>query len=456
MVTAKNTTAPTTKVTPVEEIEGDLHDGRGRIGTIAGIRWPYYVLLLAVLIVAGYLGALPDEMVSGFAITMVLGGLLWWVGSIIPFIRDYGAPTVLCVVLPAVIAGMGLLPDALVEAATNFTSGYGFINFYISALIAGSILGMPRKLLISAGARYGVPLLGMVVTVLASIGALSALVGRGFFDGIFFIAAPIIGGGVGAGAVPMSEMYAAQMGVDAGEALSQIIPAVIIGNIFTIIIAGVLNGLGKNGRQMFTGFNGQGNLLRAAGNADEYKMPERSTAARFNVLIVGVIFAALLYTLGQVIGHFVPAVHPYAWTILAAALIKIFGLLPQTYEDAASGWFSFVAAAWTPALLVGISFAYIDVSAVLALISDPMYLVLVLCTVLIAALAAGAFGYLVKMYFIESTICVGLGMTDMGGTGDVAVLSAANRFELMPFMQISSRLGGALVLLILSFLLPFV
>ena len=31
MVTAKNTTAPTTKVTPVEEIEGDLHDGRGRI-----------------------------------------------------------------------------------------------------------------------------------------------------------------------------------------------------------------------------------------------------------------------------------------------------------------------------------------------------------------------------------------------------------------------------------------
>lgn len=445
-----------TYITPVEEIEGDLHEGRGRIGTIAGIKWPYFLLLIATLIVAGYLGALPDEMISGFAITMLLGGFLWWLGSIIPVIRDYGAPTVFCVVLPAIIAGMNLLPDALVEAATNFTSGYGFINFYIAALIAGSILGMPRKLLISAGARYGVPLLGMVVVVLAGVGGLSALVGRGFWDGIFFIAAPIIGGGVGAGAVPMSEMYAAQMGVDSGEALSQIIPAVIIGNIFTIIFAGVLNGLGKNGRQLFKGFNGEGNLLRVAGDSSDYKVPDRSVSARFNVLIVGVIFAAMLYTLGQVIGHFVPAIHPYAWTILAAALIKIFGLLPQTYEDAASGWFSFVAAAWTPALLVGISFAYIDVSSVVALISDPMYIVLVLATVIIGGVAAGLLGYLVKMYFIEATICVGLGMTDMGGTGDVAVLSAANRFELMPFLQISSRLGGAMVLLILSFLLPFV
>jgi Na+/citrate or Na+/malate symporter len=69
-------------------------------------------------------------------------------------------------------------------------------------------------------------------------------------------------------------------------------------------------------------------------------------------------------------------------------------------------------------------------------------------------MATGALvGRWLKMYPIEAAI-VNACHSGQGGTGDVAILTAANRMTLMPFAQIATRIGGAitvtLVLITLS------
>jgi Na+/citrate or Na+/malate symporter len=71
--------------------------------------------------------------------------------------------------------------------------------------------------------------------------------------------------------------------------------------------------------------------------------------------------------------------------------------------------------------------------------------------------AVGMIGFVVarflNMYPIDVAI-VNACHSGQGGTGDVAILTAANRMQLMPFAQIATRIGGAItvtvVLIILS------
>ena len=106
----------------------------------------------------------------------------------------------------------------------------------------------------------------------------------------------------------------------------------------------------------------------------------------------------------------------------------------------------------TSALMVGIGLCYLSLDVVISSFSLT-YLLLCLLTCVGAVVGAGLIGKLVGFYPVEAGITAGLCMANMGGTGDVAVLSAADRMELMPFAQISSRLGGAIILILGSLML---
>jgi Na+/citrate or Na+/malate symporter len=102
---------------------------------------------------------------------------------------------------------------------------------------------------------------------------------------------------------------------------------------------------------------------------------------------------------------------------------------------------------------MGIGIAYTDLGQVISALT-PLYIFLCFLVVLGAIIGTMVVGKLMGFYPIEAALTAGLCMANMGGTGDVAVLTAAHRMELMPFAQISSRLGGAFIILLATFLVP--
>ena len=64
---------------------------------IAGIKPSIFFVVFLILVGGFYLEILPDNMLMGFVIPMVIGGLLVWVGELIPgftrvkdFLKDFG------------------------------------------------------------------------------------------------------------------------------------------------------------------------------------------------------------------------------------------------------------------------------------------------------------------------------------------------------------------------------
>lgn len=165
--------------------------------------------------------------------------------------------------------------------------------------------------------------------------------------------------------------------------------------------------------------------------------------------------ATSFYIFGRMIEIVIPQIHYYALTIITVAVVKILGVMPKRLEFAAAKWYQFTVVNLTLALMAGTGVRFLDLKAVLAALT-PTYFVLTLTTVVGVILGAGIIGTWVRFYFIESALTAGLCMANMGGTGDVAVLSAAKRMNLMPFAQMSSRLGGAFILILQSLLIRLI
>jgi Na+/citrate or Na+/malate symporter len=264
---------------------------------------------------------------------------------------------------------------------------------------------------------------------------------------------------MGAGATPLSRIFDANpdVAMNAQQAISIMSPAVAIGNAISIVLAGILV------KVMVGKLNGKGSLMQTgAMDASELDISPEMKQKREKISLadlgIGLLISGGFFTVGFILQGIWNSlgtgvtIHAYAWMIITVAICKITNIVPERIEVACFQWFQFIMKNLTNVLLLGIGVCYLEIGTVIKSFSIT-YLLLCAATCVGAFVGAAFVGKLVGFYPFEAGVTAGLCMSNMGGTGDVAVLSAADRMELMPFAQISSRLGGAIILLLASLML---
>lgn len=381
---------------------------------ITGISLPIYILMTLLISIAAFTEVLPKNMVGALAVLIILGGIFSVLGNNLPIIKTYlGGGAVFCIFASSALATFNILPESVVKNCDDFMNGMGFIDLYIAALITGSILGM--------------------------------ILGYGFSESILYIALPMMSGGMGAGVIPLSGIYAGSLGTDAANIISRMIPASTLGNVFAIICAAIVAKIGT----VKTNWNGNGTLMEMKDEKKENKDKLKLDLVKMGT---GLLMSLSFFTLGKIVNKFVPGIHAYAFMIIMVVVCKCIGIIPKHYEESSVMWSQFVMKNLTNALLAGIGLTLLDLKELASAIS-PAYVLICLMTIITVAICAGIGGKIVGFYPIESSITAGLCTNSMGGTGNIAVLSAANRMELIPFAQMATRLGGAMILIISNLLI---
>lgn len=414
----------------------------------------YYLLALAAILV----GVATDHTLGGFfggyGICLVFGMGLEKIGNHTPIVKTYlGGGAFLAILGGSLTVYFNLMPETTAALVSDFIKTMDYIGLVVGLSICGSILSMKRSLLMKAGALFFVPLVGGIFVAMGVTALIGAVSGYGWQEAIMYITLPIMGGGTAAGAVPMSEVYANALTQDSSYYLSQMMSAVVLGNACAIVCAGLMKAVGNK----FPSVSGDGKLMKTGElNMDELKNTEADTK-NFDIGAIGRAFMVtiFIYAISVLCGVMVPSVHYYAWLVIICAIIKIFNLFPEELEPDVSMVYSIVMKVCIPAVLFGIGIVYTSMQTIIESMSI-IYLVLVLATLLGAVGGTWFLGKLVGFYPVEISITAGLCMANMGGSGDVATLGAADRMDLMPFAMIATRIGGTMIILLAGIIAPII
>ena len=422
---------------------------------MGGLPWWLYLICAGVVLAVAFTDTLGYDATAFIAVTMALAIILYKIGKILPIWNTYIGGGLLMVFFgTAVLKQLNLIPEKYVDLINNTVQGdVSILNVFIICLIMGSILSLDRKVLLRSFGGYIPSILGGLAGA-ALLGCGTGLIfGVKPIDMIIKYVLPIMGGGNGAGAVPLSQIYEQISGEPAANYYSFAIIVLTIANLSCIIAGALLNRLGEM-RPELTG-DGK-NIMPVDSKLIKEDVKVKVTLNDYTgtlllcgtVYAVGRLFSKVL--LPTVLGA---QIHTFAYSIIFVVILAATGIVPANIRVAAKNVQGFMVSIVGLMCMVsmGVDFDLGELAAA----CSPSNLLIALVIVIGAILGSGLVGKLVGFYPIDAAVTAGLCMANRGGSGDIAVLGAAHRLDLISYAQLSSRVGGGIVLIIASFFFSF-
>lgn len=420
---------------------------------ILGMPLWLYLILLVVTWIIGSMEATPSDMVGALCFAIIVGAGIGFVGDHIPIWKDWlGGGMLLTSLASGALSTFHLIPDSLIDTLNTFNGSTGFLNLYILVLITGSVLSVNRKLLLKSFGGYIPCILAAIACSFILGGIAGLIVGIGPLDAIMTYALPIMGGGNGAGAIPMSKIWGEATGQDSQSWYASAFAILSLGNMVAVLYAALLNKLGMKKPEL----TGNGELMKIPADMtvdeEEVKPTLTDYAAGLGLGLFCFVFSGFYSSKISIINHagLGFSIHQFAFMIILVAILNMTGIVPANVRAGTKGMQQFFVKNMSLPLMVtvGIGTNLMDYVKVL----NPKSLIVIIAVVTGACIGSWLVAPIFKFFRIETVITSALCMANGGGAGDIQVLGAAKRMELMSYAQISSRIGGAIMLIIASFM----
>jgi len=427
-----------------------------KVDTVFGIHIKYFFPMALIVIIASELGLLPEGFVGSFAFLMAVGGILSWIGVTTPVVREIGGFLFMPLFGTLFLYKAGLLPEVGMKSSQILMSN-GLQMLFVSAIVVGSILAMDRKLLLSSVLRYMPVLLISQIFAIGFAFLAAMLTGTSFYDAVFFIAAPCMTGGSSGAIATLPALYSSILGKDVSSFGGTMLAVAMIGEYIAVLFVVIMKILAEKFPEVMG--NGQGQLLKkesdALKEARKNWVPYEDSSLDYSQLGGGLFVSVAIMTCGVILSGLIPQIVYVAWAIIICIVIKTINVLPDTICRAANYWGQFAIKNLLIVLVTALGLSSMGGVSLSSVFSISTILIIII-TFVGAVLGAMFASHLFGLYRYEGSLTAAMCACNIGASGDLQMLILCDRVNLLAFATISTRIGGALMLIEISLIFPIV